>query len=332
MECEGRRRELPIDYVADVLRVDLAHMGCSRIVLLGSEEDMGGELKTCLARWRLQVMTPPKQERAWIAELVLGRKSCDQRVDAHDGRMERLRTLLADGVEHGAQAIVVTNEETAGIVRACGPGVPTLSATTRGSHVRVRHVVFDMGGVLFRWDPLAMARRVCADEEDARLLARAVFGSTEWAWQDAGAVDEQTVIWTSKTRVPHRLFSSVEKLVLHWHDHRVAIPGMSELIHDLKDAGFGVYLLSNAGESFARYEGQLPARECFDGMVVSYREHVVKPDARIYEALLKRYELDAGECLFIDDTQANVLGARRVGMRALRFCEDVHTLRAILLG
>lgn len=124
----------------------------------------------------------------------------------------------------------------------------------------------------------------------------------------------------------------VQVLVLHWHDHRVPIEGTGKLIHDLKAAGYGVYLLSNAGKSFERYEAQLPARDCFDGMVVSYQEHVVKPDARIYHTLTDRYGLAPGECLFIDDTPRNAFGARRLGWRAWHFTEDVPALRQALLG
>ena len=67
-------------------------------------------------------------------------------------------------------------------------------------------------------------------------------------------------------------------------------------------------------------------------MVVSCYEHVVKPDARIYQTLLNRYGLDAKTCLFVDDTQLNVLGARRVGMRAYHFQGGANALRALLLG
>ncbi len=319
---------LPLDYMADILRVDLRHMGCSRIILLGGEESMtSGGLRTALAKWGLQVFVPPEAERAWIASLAATPPD-----DSATADVDRLRALLADGVEHGVEAIVATSDRLAALVNACELSVPTLAYDSWGSAVRLRNVVFDMGGVLFRWDPLAMARRVCDSDDDAQLLSQAVFGSSEWVWQDAGAVDEKTVAWTAKMRVPRRLHASVDKLVYHWHDHRVHIPGMEELIRDLKDAGFGIYLLSNAGESFARYEAQLPARECFDGTVVSCYEHLVKPDERLYRILLERFGLEAGECLFIDDTLRNVYGARRVGMRAHHFSEDVDALRAALLG
>ena len=319
---------VPLDYQADILRVDLRKMGCKRIILLGQEADMAsGGLRTALAKWGLQVLVPPEGERPWIAGLADG-----QAAGVNPTDVGRLRTLLAHGIEHGVEAIVVTSDQHAMAVDACKLPVPALAFNPRGRAVPVRNVVFDMGGVLFRWEPLAMSRRVCDTEEDAQLLSHAVFDSPEWVWQDAGAVDEETVAWASKTRVPRRLHAAVDELVFHWHDHRVHVAGIEELVCDLKDAGYGIYLLSNAGESFARYEAQLPARACFDGMVVSCYEHVVKPDARIYRTLLERFGLEAGECLFVDDTPRNVLGARRVGMRAYHFTEDVQFLRAVLLG
>lgn len=317
--------QLPDDYLADVLRVDLGQMGCSRVILLGSEADMAsGGLRTALAKWGLLVLVPPEESRVWIASLAV-----DDEASRSD--VERLRLLLEEGVEHGVGAVVATSEALGRVVRACGLPVPTLVLRPGGSVVPVRHVVFDMGGVLFKWDPMAMARRVCDCDDDVRLLAKEIFGSQEWALQDAGAVDEDTVVWTSKARVPRRLHAHVDELVRHWHDHRVPVDGMDELVRDLKSAGYGVYLLSNAGESFSRYQAQLPARSCFDGMVVSCYEHVVKPDARIYRTLLDRYGLLARECLFVDDTFRNVLGARRVGMRGLLFRGSADELRTFLL-
>ena len=317
---------IPNDYLVDALRMDLAQLGCSRVILLGSLEDMEGpDLRYGLARWGVQVLVPPQEHRGWIAELGEGPAQDAQSVQS-------LKALLADGLEHGVEALVAMNAQMAAVVRACELGVPVIEASPRGAIAPLKNIVFDMGGVLFRWDPLAMARRVASDGEDVRLLAREVFGSPEWAWMDAGAVDEQTVLWTAKARLPRRLHAAAEQLVLHWHNHRVTIEGMDALIRDLKADGYGIYLLSNAGESFDRYEAQLPARACFDGLVVSYREHVVKPDARIYQALIDLYGLTPAECLFIDDTPKNVLGARRVGMRGWHFDGDVQALRAALLG
>lgn len=319
--------DLPLECLVDALRIDLACMDCHRVALLGSERDMGAEgLRVGLARWGVAVLVPPEGARAWIAGLL---SLHIEELPSAD--LQRLATLLADGVEHGVDAIVTTDKGLAKVVEACHLGVPTLTLDPRGAVVPVRNVVFDMGGVLFRWEPLVQARRFCESDEDARLLADAVFGSVQWALMDAGALDERTVAWTAKTRLPRRLHAAVSELMRHWCDERVPIEGAGELVLGLKRAGYGIYLLTNAGEPFERYEAQLPGRDCFDGMVVSWREHVVKPDARIYRTLLERYELEAGECLLVDDVRTNVLGARMLGMRAWHFDGNVQGLRGLLL-
>ncbi len=196
----------------------------------------------------------------------------------------------------------------------------------------LRNVVFDMGGVLFKWEPMTYARRVVDSEEDAELLAREVFESREWALGDAGVVSTETIAWAAKQRLPERLGEKVDELIFHWFDRRTVIEGTAELIADLKRQGFGVYLLSNAGETFEQYKVDLPSYELFDGMVVSYRERLMKPDPAIYGLLLGRFGLVAKESIFIDDTPLNVEGARRVGMQARHFDGDVASLRAYLLG
>ena len=59
-------------------------------------------------------------------------------------------------------------------------------------------------------------------------------------------------------------------------------------------------------------------RERFDGWVLSFEEKLIKPQEQIYRILLERYQLDAKECLFLDDLQSNVEAARKIGMQALQ--------------
>ncbi|HHS83210.1 MAG TPA: HAD family phosphatase, partial [Devosia sp.] len=59
--------------------------------------------------------------------------------------------------------------------------------------------------------------------------------------------------------------------------------------------------------------------EKFDGVVVSGLEGFVKPDPRIFGTFCKRFGLRASDCVFIDDSELNVHGARAVGMQALHF-------------
>ncbi|HLH48833.1 MAG TPA: HAD-IA family hydrolase, partial [Roseiarcus sp.] len=64
--------------------------------------------------------------------------------------------------------------------------------------------------------------------------------------------------------------------------------------------------------------------------IVSAHERLLKPDRAIFELLLSRYGLKAEECLFIDDSAANIAGARDVGMAAHHFKDAASLERALV--
>jgi len=57
----------------------------------------------------------------------------------------------------------------------------------------------------------------------------------------------------------------------------------------------------------------------FDAQVFSYQVGALKPDPRMYRAILAALDVPPEESLFIDDAPANVQGALATGMQALRF-------------
>lgn len=195
---------------------------------------------------------------------------------------------------------------------------------------RIRNIVLDMGGVLMDWNPERISRALCDNPDDAALVAHAVFDSREWGWVDAGAISEETVAWTAKLKLPERLHDLADTFALRWYEVFEPLPAMGELVRELKAEGYGVYILSNAGPSFRRYQARIPAIECFDGVMVSCYEHVVKPDAPIYLLLCARYGLEPESCLFVDDLLRNVVGAERAGMRGYVYDGDVEALRAYI--
>ena len=56
-----------------------------------------------------------------------------------------------------------------------------------------------------------------------------------------------------------------------------------------------------------------------DGGILSYKEHVIKPQPEIYDLLIKRYNLVPEECVFMDDTLVNVEGAEKAGIHGIHF-------------
>jgi putative hydrolase of the HAD superfamily len=195
---------------------------------------------------------------------------------------------------------------------------------------QIKNVVFDMGGVLMKYEPIVFARPHVDSDEDARLVAAEVFGGREWPLQDAGVVDAETIGWTAATRLPARLGEAAMQTALHWFDEREYYDGADTAIRELKARGYGIYLLSNAGVQFDQYKETLPAWECFDGAVVSAFVHLMKPDPRIFSLLADTYGLACDECLFVDDVEINVEGARRAGMHGLVYTGEMGDVFAAL--
>src|SRR4051794_16989460 len=106
-------------------------------------------------------------------------------------------------------------------------------------------------------------------------------------------------------------------------------PASVDLLGALAGAGVPLALLSNAPSSFARFaERQAWARH-FQVRVFSGDVGLAKPDPQIFELLLARLDAPASECLFFDDRQSNVDGARAAGLPAHRW-QGVDPARAVL--
>lgn len=196
----------------------------------------------------------------------------------------------------------------------------------------MNNIVFDMGGVLINFDPEHFVDRENLPEGDRALVMAAVFRSPEWPMLDKGTMDEADMLPIALSKLPERLHAVASRLILNWEEPVEPIPGMAALVADCKAAGKKVYLLSNASRRQREYWPLIPGHEYFDGGVVSAFEGLVKPDPAIYQILLKRFGLDPADCLFIDDMQKNVDGARAEGMNAVRFTGDVAALRRVALG
>lgn len=192
----------------------------------------------------------------------------------------------------------------------------------------VKNVIFDMGNVLLRYDPAYFLRREGVnDPADAALLMREIFRSPRWPMQDWGMLDEPDLEREAFARLPARLHEAAHRLIWSWEDPVVPIPGMEELLYDLKNKGYGLYLLSNASRRLREYAAHIPGSALFDGMVVSAEEGLIKPMPEIYACLCRRYGLLPEDCIFIDDMPMNIAGALRAGMQGIVFEGDAALLR-----
>ncbi|WP_318511450.1 HAD family hydrolase [Photobacterium leiognathi] len=184
---------------------------------------------------------------------------------------------------------------------------------------KVRNIVFDVGNVIVRWEPLEIIRLTFVDSEDHEQLAKAIFQSQTWVSLNKGLISETE----AKTQYQQTLGLSeweCEQLFYYVKQTQRLIVGSIELIQHIKSAGYSVYALTdNVHEIVSYLKSTYSFWPLFDGAIVSADVGMLKPQPEIYHSLLNKFELIASETVFIDDMLYNVEGAKSIGMHAIQF-------------
>ena len=185
----------------------------------------------------------------------------------------------------------------------------------------IKNIIFDFGGVLVDWNPHYLFDSYFNDEEKCNWFIENVC-NTEWnAQMDKGKPFEVAV----KERIAE--FPEFEDAIRLYHTEWMKtmgeeIPGMYELISNLKEKYPVIYGLTNwSAETFPPVREKYKIFSLIDNIVCSGDEKLLKPDPKIYQTLLERYNLKAEESVFIDDNINNVKGAIDMGMKSIRFVD-----------
>lgn len=105
---------------------------------------------------------------------------------------------------------------------------------------------------------------------------------------------------------------------------------MIELMRELKAGGRRMAMLTNNVKEWEpMWRSMLPVDEIFETVVDSGFVGCRKPEPRIYELTLDRLGLPAEACLFIDDLEPNIEGARKAGMTAVHFRDNEQAIAEI---
>ncbi|ATM01058.1 HAD family phosphatase [Aeromonas bestiarum] len=190
-------------------------------------------------------------------------------------------------------------------------------------------IIFDLGRVVVSWDPVAIVRSVLGPD-DAEALAERLFNHPDWLEVDRGTLSLHTMARQAqgRTGLPAAQNLAILQAV---PASLLPDPAMLTLIETLHGAGHRLYALSNMGHASIDWLEQHAFWRFFSGKVVSARVRMMKPEPDIYRYLLVSFDLKADECLFIDDSPANVAAAQALGIGGLVFT-DVPSCRQQLLS
>jgi len=193
-----------------------------------------------------------------------------------------------------------------------------------------RAVIFDVGHVLYDWDPRYLYRRLIGNDRALGAFLRDVC-TLDWHFQH-----DQGRPFADTSAELIALHPRSADLIRAWGNRFVEqigdpMPDMPHLVADLAVASVPMFALTNFSRDFwppfRKREAWL--FDQFQGFVVSGEEGVAKPDPAIYTLALDRFGLKPAEAFFVDDRQANVDSATALGIHA-RLFTDATTLRADL--
>lgn len=188
-------------------------------------------------------------------------------------------------------------------------------------NLMIKNIVFDIGNVLVKWDPLSVVKNIFPTVADPVQLTTLLFKSELWFAINRGEMSENELI--SKYHQTLNInIETLKELLEAIKESLVQIPGSFELLDNLYKAPYPLYALTDNTYEIMNYlQKRYDFWNKFKGIVMSAEIGYLKPSPQIYKHLLETYQLIPQETLFMDDYLINVEGARAVNMQAIQFVD-----------
>lgn len=195
----------------------------------------------------------------------------------------------------------------------------------------IKNVIFDYGNVLIDWNPAYLFLPVFNGDEDKCRFFTDNVCNREWFTRMDRGESMDVCVAELQARYP-QYADAVAMFRDRWFEMcNGELPGMFELIQDLKSKGVGVYGLTNwPAETFTEARRRFRTLASIDNYVVSSSVKLAKPEPAIYQLLLSKYNLKPEECVFIDDRKDNVDAAKALGMSGIVYPGSAQDLIPIL--
>ncbi|RHP25690.1 HAD family phosphatase [Clostridium sp. AF34-13] len=194
----------------------------------------------------------------------------------------------------------------------------------KGYKDMIKNLIFDVGGVLFdyRWKEMFMDYGL--DEDNAIRVGTQMFNDPDRTWDlfDLGIKSDEEIADIFCKKYPGDE-DVIRWFIRHGEYMQVPRPKVWKKVHELKQKGYKIYILSNYPESlFKKHTEYADFMDDIDGLMVSYMIHKAKPAEDIYKALCDKYGIDRSESIFFDDRAENVEGAVKFGMKSVKILSE----------
>jgi len=184
----------------------------------------------------------------------------------------------------------------------------------------IETVIFDLGGVLIKWDPKRVFRTIFKTEKEVEKFLAEIC-TMDWNEQQDGGYKLADA--TEDLVAKHPEFESeIRAYYGRWTEMLDgAKQGTVDLLTQIhEEKKYRLYALTNwSGELFHHALERFPFLQFFEGILVSGDENMKKPDLRIYNLILDRYTINPETAVFIDDNFRNIEAAKKVKLQTIHF-------------
>ena len=185
----------------------------------------------------------------------------------------------------------------------------------------IKNIIFDVGKVLIDWYPHETMKKLGFNAKDIEAIDEILFQSGAWNEEDI-SIKNQTEKEEYFASLSSKYSDKIRLFYKHSMDSATLRDYTLPLLQSIKSAGYNTYILSNFGKGAKETlekKGIFDFLKIVDGSLFSYEIHEIKPYPVIYKTLLEKYNLNAEECIFLDDVQKNIDGVTNVGINGILF-------------
>jgi HAD superfamily hydrolase (TIGR01509 family) len=191
-------------------------------------------------------------------------------------------------------------------------------------------IIFDLSGVLINEKQIRIVSEMLFPGSAAADIMSTIYRGTIWPEFSRGSASFKSL--TKRVELEHGFNAELTAAILTQIVAALPLlPKGVEMLKLAKSQGYKVYAFSNAYEGV--YASLCKAHptifSLFDGAIMSCDIHAIKPEPKMYQILLDRYQINPSEALFIDDQEINVLGGTSLGIDGI-VCRDTNEALQLL--
>lgn len=165
----------------------------------------------------------------------------------------------------------------------------------------IKNIIFDLGNVIINYNQEKIIKQFTQNKDEHDYIIEQIFKAPEWQMMDLGTVTNQEAANIINQRNNFKYKDLTDEFLNNWYKVQIINRDVVEFAKKLYKKGYKLYVLSNMANLTFEFFKNDEFFEMCDGIIISAHEHIKKPDIKVFEILMSRYNLKPHECIFIDD-------------------------------